>query len=605
MKILLVAPRDAYYAEGADYYFPLGIAYVSAALKSAGFDVTCINAYQLRMSLEDRMKELAASGVSFDIVGTGGLSTMYYAVKEVIDLARGIFPKASILAGGHLVSCMPEAIMKDLGIDYGVIGEGEVTSVELLRALENGDEVKGIPGSVVFDKREGVVVVGPTRDCIRDLDSLSFPDYDGLEMGQRLDMLAPQSDFMRSSYWDKPKTAFIMGSRSCPFNCTFCFHIPGHKYSQRSLDSIFLEIDYLIEKYGITFFSMLDEVFIKPNDHNRLEQFCAGMKKRKVNWSCQVMLQYVNEDILRMVKDSGCITLGAGIENASPVILKSMQKPVTREMIDSTLDMAYDIGISVGANILFGDAAETWDTFWETYRWWMKNRHHGINISMIGTLPNAKIYRDAVKKGIIKDELEYVKHISKNGIPASEINITTLCDEEYAAMKKFVYETRDVSGYFGGIALDSHFQKVDDHDRKRYYLKAMCPHCGLVNEYDGLATPNSLISNGYYNLICRKCTKRFDVRDISVAEKFPNVSDADKRLHTSSVPLIGNIDDIAVLTTKASIIKDMNIIAVLQKKNKIPHWKRGIVRAIMKLPQPDMVKLRRRIFGGKKKKSEQ
>lgn len=69
----------------------------------------------------------------------------------------------------------------------------------------------------------------------------------------------------------------VIGGRSCKYNCTFCFHPSGTTYRQRSLDSIFAEIDYLIEHYEISYIALREELF--ATDNRRVADFCKRMEK--------------------------------------------------------------------------------------------------------------------------------------------------------------------------------------------------------------------------------------------------------------------------------------------------------------------------------------
>ena len=132
MKILLVAPP---YALLGKYYFPVGIAYVSATLKHHGFHVVCHNS-----ALEEDWKAAYRQVLAQerpDVVGVGALTPSYQFVKWMLSEAKAEQPGIITLLGGGILSSEPD-IFDSLKADIGVVGEGELTSLELMRTLEVG-----------------------------------------------------------------------------------------------------------------------------------------------------------------------------------------------------------------------------------------------------------------------------------------------------------------------------------------------------------------------------------------------------------------------------------------------------------------------------------
>lgn len=167
MRYLLVMPR--FTANFGDYYtFPLGIAYVSAAMKAAGLDVRLLNLNHSALPVAQLVAEAVAAGV--DLVCTGGLSGHYLMVKEILDAARAADPKVRTVVGGGLLSSEPTVVMEGTGADFGVIGEGEVTMVELDRCLAAGEDPGSVAG-LIYRTGEGLRET-PRRKEIPDLDSL-------------------------------------------------------------------------------------------------------------------------------------------------------------------------------------------------------------------------------------------------------------------------------------------------------------------------------------------------------------------------------------------------------------------------------------------------
>ena len=199
MNILLVYPRFQYQAFG-ELQEPLGILSVAASLRAAGFNLELCD-LTLAKSLETLDAPLARAGA----VGLSCTTALFGRALQVLERIRSLRPELPVVLGGpHATACPEESLSK--GFDALVIGEGEVTAVELFRCLLEKGDPAGIAGVSVL--RSGEVVTGPARPFIQDLDSLPFPardlvDYAGYKQNNLIHI-------------------GLFVSRGCPFRCSFC-----------------------------------------------------------------------------------------------------------------------------------------------------------------------------------------------------------------------------------------------------------------------------------------------------------------------------------------------------------------------------------------------
>ena len=150
--------------------------------------------------------------------GIGGLSGEFQDVSRIVRYMRQIKENLVIIVGGGIMTADPQVTMKALPeIDYGIIGEGEITIVELLDALANNKDITHIAG-LIYREKDGLVQT-KRRPEIEDLDSLPLPDYDGFNYKQYLIDNPDLSDEGK-----KFSQVSVIGGRSCKYNCTFCFH---------------------------------------------------------------------------------------------------------------------------------------------------------------------------------------------------------------------------------------------------------------------------------------------------------------------------------------------------------------------------------------------
>lgn len=183
MKVLIVAPR--YIDVLGDFYqFPLGLGYISAVLKQHDHDVFCLNSNKSDAPISQLVHQTVRS-FSPDICATGAISPYLPQIQKIFRAARAAKPEIFNVAGGGLLSSDPEAALRLIDVDAGVIGEGEETILDLCQNLTDHGDLSQVRG-IVFS-HNGVVQRTPNRPphTRSRIDSLNRPMYI-----KRLDALA-------------------------------------------------------------------------------------------------------------------------------------------------------------------------------------------------------------------------------------------------------------------------------------------------------------------------------------------------------------------------------------------------------------------------------
>lgn len=485
------------------------MAYISSSLKAAGHEVHILdlNAYyspiihigMLEMLLKRKIME-----INPDIVATGGLSAIYDQIHAVIGLTRRVNNRIISIIGGGCVSSEPELIMENIPADFGVLGEGEITIVELLEKIEaksaSFEEVNGI----IF--RQGSrLVTTPARRPIDDLDSVPHPDYEGFDIQAYLDRQTLTDQDIHP--FNNLRVVEIAASRSCPFKCTFCFHPVGDKYRKRSINSVISEIEYLVTRYQVNYILLNDELF--AGDKKWLLEFCARVKKFHVKWQAQLRVDIVDEELILLLKDSGCIYISYGLESASPAILKSMRKKITVEQIENALFLTKKHNILIQGNFIFGDQAETLETIVETLSWWFKHREYRINLSHLIPYPGTALYHYAIEQGLIKqNRIDYIKNGCKG---LKDLNLTTLPDPVFKMMLQIILGNLRPGNFEAGHIIDSELKGCDPYQGHVYSLRIRCPYCNTADDYYPIHSKYVKMSLKTYNDFgfgCRHCNQR-------------------------------------------------------------------------------------------------
>jgi anaerobic magnesium-protoporphyrin IX monomethyl ester cyclase len=502
LNFLLVMPRFARNI-GDSYGFPLGIAYVSSSMKKAGFNVMTLNLNHSEGTLYDILKSRIEND-NVNVIMIGALSAQYSMIRPIVESAKQINRNIITIVGGGIITSDPIVALDALEyVDIGVIGEGEVTSVELCRALESKRDLATVDGLIfkanhrIFANNgdhsggskleiNGDYVITNRRIEIGDINVIPWPDYAGFELEKNLAANLGIVGFNESN------TMAMISSRSCPYNCTFCFHTVGRKYRQRSLDGFFDELDYLVSNYKIRSMALSDELFAR--DISRLKEFCSRIKKYNIKWLGNFRVDDITPEMLPLLKEGNCVTMGFGLESADNRILESMRKGITIEQIERALKLVYDAGISISAGFIFGDIEETLETANNTLTWWKEHPEYGTSLRLITAFPGSHIYKYACEKGIIKDKVQFLR----DGCP--QLNISKMTDEEFQVftkdlMQAVVSNAKLLSSY--------DVYRINDKDGC-ICLTGTCSVCGTNNNWENvrLFKPNFVA--------CNKCGQQFN-----------------------------------------------------------------------------------------------
>lgn len=547
LNFLLIMPRIVNKV-GDGYSFPLGLPYISASMKKAGLQVFTYNLNHHAGKVEDIVAAQIREN-HIDVVLTGGLSFQYYPIKQLVDAVKNVDSKIPVFVGGGLITGDPEAAMEALeGCTAGIIGEGEVTDVELCRALEEDLPLESVDG-LIIKMSDGSYYRTPERKEIENIDEIPWPDYDGFELEQSFQE-NPGVSGMNST-----RTIFMLGSRSCPYQCSFCFHTVGKKYRQRSLDSFFEELEYNINRYHVEFVCVADELFSYNNE--RVIEFCRRIKPYGIRWWAQFRVDSIDPWILPIIRDSGCSTMSFGLESADNTVLKSMRKNITINQIEKTLATVYEAGIPFEGAFIFGDEAESYETAMNTLNWWERHVQYKINLNTITVFPGCALYRNAKRSGIIKDPVQYLK----DGCPQKNNTQMSLVEYKDIIQRIMTYpfmKARELDGI-----------KVDriDYENARIDIHADCPICGRQGTWKKI----KLFATNF--LACEECGQRYNVsipdellcqlgENISrLCAQYGNIAIWGLNYHTARIfDLVAQLKDPRVLAVDSSEIKQQLIL---------------------------------------------
>ncbi|MBU1118040.1 B12-binding domain-containing radical SAM protein [Patescibacteria group bacterium] len=286
--------------------------------------------------------------------------------EEVLHLANRIkheiSPKIKIIVGGIHPTLYPQDLLEEPNspVDFEVIGEGEETFLELCQKIL---KIKNIPykkiKSIAYYKNSNFIST-PLRPLQKNLDLISHPAYKLIDM-EYYTQASPYSIrgcFLRSFY--------LLATRGCPSTCTFCvakklrqFNGGGCYTRVRSAKSLISEIKLLRQKYFIDSFYFIDDLFTINKEN--VANFCRLLKKENLNllWGCSAKVSTLNEEIIKMMSQAGCIQIDFGVERGSDQALKLIQKGINLKMLRNIFDLCHKYKIRTFANFLVNLPQET------------------------------------------------------------------------------------------------------------------------------------------------------------------------------------------------------------------------------------------------------
>ncbi len=381
MRILLLQPNYDVHV----VHPPLGLGYLASYLEKGSHIVSIFDGTLKNADLEDYLLEI--SRFSPDLVGISVLSRGHHKVKTMVKTIKKRFKNLPVVIGGTQVTAAPKEVLADLGADFAVVGEGEITLFELVGALEKNEKLTQVDG-LAFWRGKSIILTKP-RELIKDLDSLPFPAWH----------LMPPAEYRIAPILEPVKASPvgpIFTSRGCPYDCSFCASNATwqRKLRFRSLRNIIEEIKMLKEEYGIKEIHISDDNFTA--DTKRAEKICDALIKEKINlpWQCPsgVRIDRLPLPLLTKMKKSGCYAVGLGIESGNQEILKRANKKLDLKVIPGVLKDLRRIGIESYGFFILGLPGETRETLRETVDFALKNQFDRVWFNLFTPYPGSAAF---------------------------------------------------------------------------------------------------------------------------------------------------------------------------------------------------------------------
>lgn len=410
MKITLI---NAQICEANNLVPPLGILAIGSFLQKHGFTVQLID--------EDIfLTNFSSTVCAFkpDIIGISFLTPAYTRAKKIVSTLKPLCPDALFCAGGFHASILPEQVMAAFSLDFCVIGEGELTMLEICQHITQNLPLSMVPG-ICYATPDGRTELSPPRQLLDNLDVLPVPATHLLSYERYL--LPP--GLFRGVAMDRVTT--ISTSRGCPFHCSYCGgrKLFNGRVRLRSTVSIRAELEYLIATHHIRGLWIIDECF--TIDRERAWQIADIIAEYGLAWGVQTRVDLVDQDIIRHFKQCGCIEINFGVESGVSRILGMLKKGATTDAALQAFAWCRNYGMRTTANFMIGSPTETEAEMLETFNFAKRLRASYTIFHITTPLPGTELYEQALASGRLTQPEEFdeswVHRSSKGPLMATEV----------------------------------------------------------------------------------------------------------------------------------------------------------------------------------------
>jgi radical SAM superfamily enzyme YgiQ (UPF0313 family) len=396
MRILLVNTNTNRYLSPP----PIGLAYLSAALKRQGHEVGVID-----LMFADDPLGVLSTRIEREKPGLVGFSIRNLDNQSMLDLLSPLSFVRSLVAiarerniptvlGGTAFTSLPREMLEYMQADYGVAGDGEQGILALAEALSNNTVCAEAPGLVWRDAGE----VRVNRSIVASQADAGHPDWGILDWGRH----------KKPSFPPGPGVLIKVG---CPYHCSYCdSHTSmGRCFVLREPSAIVEDVRILRREHGITNFFLIDHCFNSPLAHAKavLRELIRANLRVSLVASFSPIPGCYDDELFALFREAGGFFVVMDAESLSPAMLARYRKPFAVDDVYRCGHLARQHGVHFGAVMLFGGPGETERTIRETVdgleRLDFSLFQYNIGVRI---LPDTALYATAVAEGLVSSPSE-------------------------------------------------------------------------------------------------------------------------------------------------------------------------------------------------------
>ncbi len=405
---------------------PLGLMYIASMLKSKGFNQIEI----LDTRIFNKPYEIVSKKVEEfkpDVIGISALTAEAESLNIISGIVKKIDPRILVVAGGPHPTAYPEETLLNHNIDIVVYGEGEVTFLELCTKYAGGNHKEYLNINGIAYRDHDKVRINPPRVFISDLDQLSFPAW------ELIDMNAYSKLTSMASLGHRPYMSVIT-SRACPFKCIYCHNIFGKKFRARSPENILQELLILRSKYGINEFEILDDIF--NLDKKRAERFwdevINNFPDARFVFPNGIRADMLDDSAIKKMKRAGVIYTAVAIESANERLQKLIKKNLNLNRVRQAIECLDEYKIFTNGFFMLGFPTETMAEIMDTIKFACSSKLTTAQFFIVTPFQGtelAELYKESIKNFKID--------FSKYEYYLGEFNLSNVSDVELFKLQRW------------------------------------------------------------------------------------------------------------------------------------------------------------------------
>ncbi|MCP4133188.1 MAG: B12-binding domain-containing radical SAM protein [bacterium] len=339
-------------------------------------------------------KNIIADIVAYEprLIAFSVMTNTYRWALEMADTIKSLIDTPIIFGGIHPTS-VPEIVIQEKSVDMINIGEGVESFPELVNLMAAGKDYFSVKNT--WFKHADGIIKNPIRPFIKNLDELPFTDME-----------------LFKGHIDIKRNYKIMASRGCPYNCTFCctsiyrklYRGKGKYLRWRSPGNVINELLRAKECYSIKSVNFFDDVF--TTDKNWLNEFLS-LYNEQVQLPYMIIshVRYMDDEIVKKLKDTGCIRVELGIQSVNEEVRKKiLKRPETNEEIKRALLLCEKYQLPYQVNHIFGFPGEGREQQVEAARFYANYKPARISTFWLVYFPKTEIVAIARKMNILSRE---------------------------------------------------------------------------------------------------------------------------------------------------------------------------------------------------------
>jgi len=386
---------------------PLGLAYIAAAIKQSGRELTVIDATGEALDVvkpyperDDLMIQGLDPGdivsripADTEIIGlTTTFSSNWPLSRIVLDHIRERFDHVLIVAGGEHMTAIPKHVLTYSQADVVVLGEGEETFLNLIDVYQNKGDIANVAGLAFF--REGEFITTGLSPRKKNLDDLPIPDWDSFPISEYIDRA-------QTNGINLGRSMPILMTRGCPYRCTFCSspNMWTTRYVPREPKTIIDEMELYAKKYNVTNFDSQDLTAIVKRSW--AIQFCQELIDRDLNITWQMPTgtrsEVFDDEVSELLYRSGCRLLSFAPESGDTEILRTVKKQIDLESLKRAVKIALRHGFVVSCFFVIGFPNDTRKSLRESMKLLRKLAFlgvHDVTVSKFVPYPGSPLFKE-------------------------------------------------------------------------------------------------------------------------------------------------------------------------------------------------------------------